>query len=60
MKSAGKYMSKRALKKKLWVGREKEFYNKHVQELTHLYSTENEEKSSDGWCNGRDDKGKDV
>jgi len=32
--------------KKLWVDRGKEFYNKHVQKLIPLYSTENEEKSS--------------
>ena len=31
---------------KLWVDKGKEFYNKHVQQLAHLYSTENEEKSS--------------
>ena len=31
---------------KLWVDRGREFYNKHVQELIPLYSTENEEKSS--------------
>jgi len=29
---------------KLWVDRGREFYNKHVQELIPLYSTENEEK----------------
>jgi len=32
--------------KKLWVDRGKEFYNKHVQEVIPIYSTENEEKSS--------------
>jgi len=32
--------------KKLWVDKGKEFYNKHVQQLVELYSTENEEKSS--------------
>jgi len=31
---------------KLWVYKGKEFYNKHVQQLIELYSTENEEKSS--------------
>ena len=31
---------------KLWVDKSKEFYNKHVQQLVELYSTENEEKSS--------------
>jgi len=31
---------------KLWVDKVKEFYNKHVQQLVQLYSTENEEKSS--------------
>jgi len=31
---------------KLWVDRAREFYNKHVQELIPLYSTENKEKSS--------------
>jgi len=31
---------------KLWVDEGKEFYNKHVQQLVDLYSTENEEKSS--------------
>jgi len=31
---------------KLWVDKGKEFYNKHVQQLVELYSTENEEKSS--------------
>ena len=31
---------------KLWVDKGKEFYNKHVQQLVDLYSTENEEKSS--------------
>jgi len=30
---------------KLWVDKGKEFYNKHVQQLVDLYSTENEEKS---------------
>jgi len=32
--------------KKIWVDKGKEFYNKHVQQLVELYSTENEEKSS--------------
>ena len=44
----------RALKKifkerkpaKMWVDKGKEFYNKDVQEMIELYSTENEEKSS--------------
>jgi len=31
---------------KLWVDKGKEFYNKHVQQLVDLYSTENVEKSS--------------
>jgi len=31
---------------KLWVDKGKEFYNKLVQQLAELYSTENEEKSS--------------
>jgi len=31
---------------KLWEDKGKEFYNKHVQQLVDLYSTENEEKSS--------------
>jgi len=31
---------------KLWVDEGKAFYNKHVQQLVDLYSTENEEKSS--------------
>ena len=31
---------------KLWIDKGKEFYNKHVQQLVDLYSTENEEKSS--------------
>jgi len=31
--------------KKLWVDKGKEFYNKDVQKLVELYSTENEEKS---------------
>ena len=31
---------------KLWVDKGKEFYNKDVQKLVELYSTENEEKSS--------------
>ena len=31
---------------KLWVDKGKEFYNKNVQKLVNLYSTENEEKSS--------------
>ena len=30
---------------KLWVDKGKEFYNKNVQQLVELYSTENEEKS---------------
>ena len=30
---------------KNWVDRGREFYNKDVQELVELYSTENEEKS---------------
>ena len=29
---------------KTWVGRGREFYNKDVQRLVELYSTENEEK----------------
>ena len=29
---------------KLWVDKGKEFYNKNVQQLVELYSTENEEK----------------
>ena len=29
----------------MWVDRAKEFYNKYVQQLVALYSTENEEKS---------------
>ena len=29
----------------MWVGKGKEFYNKDVQKLVALYSTENEEKS---------------
>lgn len=32
--------------KKLWVDKGKEFYNRHVQALVPIYSTENEEKSS--------------
>ena len=32
--------------KKMWVDKGKEFYNKDVKDLTELYSTENEEKSS--------------
>ena len=31
---------------KLWVDRGREFYNKHVQELIPLYSTENEENQA--------------
>jgi len=31
---------------KLWVDKGKQFYNKHVQQLVDLYSTENEDKSS--------------
>ena len=31
---------------KIWVDKGKEFYNKQVQDLIELYSTENEEKSS--------------
>ena len=31
---------------KMWVDKGKEFYNKDVKDLTELYSTENEEKSS--------------
>ena len=31
---------------KLWVDKGKEFYNRDVQKLISLYSTENEEKSS--------------
>jgi len=31
---------------KLWVDKGKEFYNKLLQQLAELYSTENEEKSS--------------
>src|SRR6218665_2050135 len=31
--------------KKLWVDKGKEFYNKDVQKLVELYSTENDEKS---------------
>ena len=30
---------------KAWVGKGKEFYNKDVQKLVDLYSTENEQKS---------------
>ena len=30
---------------KVWVDKGKEFYNKDVQKLVSLYSTENEEKS---------------
>ena len=30
---------------KMWVDRGREFYNKDVQKLVELYSTENEEKS---------------
>ena len=30
----------------MWVDKGREFYNKHVQKLVELYSTENEEKSS--------------
>ena len=30
---------------KVWVDKGREFYNKHVQKLIELYSTENEEKS---------------
>ena len=32
---------------KMWVDKGKEFYNKDVKDLIELYSTENEEKSSD-------------
>lgn len=32
--------------RKMWVDKGKEFYNKDVQKLVELYSTENEEKSS--------------
>ena len=32
--------------KKMWVDKGKEFYNKEVQSLVEIYSTENEEKSS--------------
>ena len=31
---------------KLWTDKGKEFYNKHVQDLIEVYSTENEEKAS--------------
>ena len=31
---------------KMWVDKGKEFYNRDVQKLVELYSTENEEKSS--------------
>ena len=31
---------------KMWVDKDKEFYNKYVKDLIELYSTENEEKSS--------------
>ena len=34
---------------KLGVDKGKEFYNKHVQQLVELYSTENEEKSDKGY-----------
>jgi len=35
-----------ANRKKLWVDKGKEFYNKDVRKLISIYSTENEEKSS--------------
>ena len=30
---------------KIWVDRDRQFYNKNVQKIFQLYSTENEEKS---------------
>ena len=40
------FASKRRRCTKMWVDKEKEFYNKHVKALgVQLYSTENEEKS---------------
>src|SRR6218665_70121 len=39
------FTSSKRQPKKLWIDKEKEFYNKDVQKLVELYSTENEEKS---------------
>ena len=44
--SALKKIFKERKPDKLWVDKGKEFYNKNVQKLVNLYSTENEEKSS--------------
>ena len=44
--SALKTIFKERKPEKMWVDKDKEFYNKDVKELIELYSTENEEKSS--------------
>ena len=44
--SALKTIFKERKPEKMWVDKGKEFYNKDVEELIELYSTENEEKSS--------------
>ena len=44
--SALKTIFKDRKSEKMWVDKGKEFYNKDVKDLTELYSTENEEKSS--------------
>ena len=44
--SALKTIFKERKPEKMWVDKGKEFYNKDVQEIIELYSTENEEKSS--------------
>ena len=44
--SALKTIFKERKPEKMWVDKGKEFYNKDVQDLIELYSTENEEKSS--------------
>ena len=44
--SALKTIFKERKPEKMWVDKGKEFYNKDVKDLTELYSTENEEKSS--------------
>ena len=44
--SALKAIFKERKPEKMWVDKDKEFYNKDVKELITLYSTENEEKAS--------------
>ena len=44
--TAFKQIFKERIPTKIWVDKGKEFYNKDVESLIELYSTENEEKSS--------------